>query len=93
MPDLNLNFEGFQRQWFALQKPEQMAVLKTLKKLIDLTWEEVYRDPGLNWELARDDRRGRFYSLRVTQKCRAFVQREGNAVIFVSLHPDHDSAY
>jgi hypothetical protein len=46
----------------------------------------------LNWELAREERGERFYSIRVTKKFRALVQREGDFVIFVGLHPDHDSA-
>jgi len=31
--------------------------------------------------------------MRVTQKCRIVVKREGNILRFISLHPDHDSAY
>jgi hypothetical protein len=93
MPRLDLNFDGFLRDWFIQEKPEQLAVLKTLAKLRQMTWDEVYKDHGLNWELAREHRGERFYSLRVTQRCRALVQRSGDFVVFVSLHPDHDSAY
>ncbi len=93
MPRLNLNYDPFQQQWFALEKNEQFAIVKTLKKLRQLTWQEVYQDKGLNWELAREERGERFYSIRVTKKFRALVQREGDFVIFIGLHPDHDSAY
>ena len=93
MPKLNLNDPIFQQNWFDLQKPEQTAMLKTLKKLLKLSWEQVYKDSGLNWELAREEYGQRFYSIRITEKCRALVKRNGEEVIFVSLHPDHDSAY
>ena len=93
MPKLDLNFDGFQRDWFTLEKPEQLAVLKSLKKLRSLEWSEVYQDRGLRWELAREHRGERFYSIRVSQKCRALVQRRDDFVVFVSLHPDHDLAY
>ena len=93
MPKLNLNDPIFQQDWFDLQKPEQIALLKTLKKLLKLSWDQVYKDPGLNWELARETNNERFYSIRITEKCRALVKRNGDEVIFISLHPDHDSAY
>jgi hypothetical protein len=47
MPRLDLNFDGFQRDWFALEKNEQVALLKTLKKLRQLDWDAVYQDRGL----------------------------------------------
>ena len=93
MPLLDLNFDGFQRDWFSLEKNKQVALLKTLKKLRQLDWDAVYQDRGLRWELAREHRGERFYSVRVTQKCRALVQRRNDFVVLVSLHPDHDSAY
>ena len=93
MPKLNLNDPNFQNDWFSLQKPEHLAMLKTLKKLLKLTWDGVHKDSGLNWKLAREEYGERFYSIRITEKCRALVKRNGNEVIFVSLHPDHDRAY
>ncbi|MDX2004993.1 MAG: hypothetical protein SFU83_06920 [Meiothermus sp.] len=93
MPQVNLNYEPFLQAWFALEKPEQLAMLKTIRKILALSWDELYKDSGLNWELATQRGEERFYSIRITQKCRALVQREGNLVVFVSLHPDHDSAY
>jgi hypothetical protein len=35
----------------------------------------------------------KFYLVRVSQKCRALVRRVGEVVVFISLHPDHGSAY
>lgn len=93
MPFVDLNDPEFQDEWFKLEKNEALAVLRTLRKLRQLTWEEVYTDHGLNWEFAREIGGQKFYSIRVTQKCRALVRRVGDLVVFSSLHPSHDSAY
>jgi hypothetical protein len=93
---LDLNNPEFQAGWFALEKAEALAVLATLKKLRQLSWEQLYRDKGLRWELIQSKtgpHGQRLYSLRITRQCRAVVYREGDFVRFLSLHPDHDSAY
>ena len=93
---LDLNNIEFQSDLFGLQKPEQLAVLATLRKIASLTWDQVHRDQGLHWE-AIHSRSGadgkRLYSLRVTQRCRAVAMREGEYLRLLSIHPDHDSAY
>lgn len=93
---LDLNNPEFQSNWFSLPKPEAQAVLTTLKLIRQMTWEQLYRHKGLNWELIQS-RVGpggqRIYSLRITQQCRAVAYREGELLRFLSLHPDHDSAY
>lgn len=94
--ELDLNDSLFQRQMVGLEKNEGTALLKTLRKLMQLEWQAVYQDSGLNWEAIQsktDDDGERVYSLRVTQKCRAVVQRRGNRMVFQGLYPDHDSAY
>lgn len=94
---LDLNNPVFQRQLFALQKPQQLGVLATLRKLADLRWPQVYQDRGLKWELihSRSGPDGRrLYSLRISQGFRAVAYRdEGGWLRLLSLHPDHDSAY
>lgn len=47
---LDLNNPVFQQDLFNLPKQEVFAVLKTLKKISQLTWEQVYQDRGLKWE-------------------------------------------
>lgn len=93
---LDLNNIEFQSDLFGLQKPEQLAVLATLRKIASLTWDQVHRDKGLHWE-AIHSRSGvdgkRLYSLRVTQRCRAVAMREGDYLRLLSIHPDHDTAY
>ncbi len=94
---LDLNNPVFQRQLFALQKPQQLGVLATLRKLADLRWPQVYQDRGLRWELihSRSGPDGRrLYSLRISQEFRAVAYRdEGGWLRLLSLHPDHDSVY
>ena len=47
---LDLNGEIFQKTWLQLDKSERDRVTDTLKKLLRLTWDQVYRDAGLKWE-------------------------------------------
>ncbi len=93
---LDLNSPVFQRKLYQLEKREQNDVLKTFRKLIEMTWERIYRNPGLKWEaiLSRKGPKGeRLYSFRIGKKYRGLVCREGNWLRVLSLHADHDSAY
>lgn len=93
---LDLNNREFQRQLFALGKQDQSRVLNTLRKLAQMTWQQVYRDRGLKWEaiLSRRGQKGeRLYSLRLSRGLRAVGFRDARWLRLVSLHPDHDSAY
>ena len=93
---LDLNNQAFQVSWFALEKEERVAVLQTCVKLSEMEWNDLYRDKGLHWEMVKSQTASdgsRIYSIRVTRKVRAVVRREGNYLEFLSLHPDHDSAY
>lgn len=93
---LDLNSPDFQKELFGLSKPDQSAVLRTLQKVSQLSWEQIYRDKGLRWEAIHSKvgpTGSSLYSLRITQKCRATACREGDWLCLLSLHPDHDSAY
>jgi hypothetical protein len=93
---LDLNNPVFQDDLLNLEKEEALRVLVTLRKIKKLGWSEVYKDKGLHWELVQS-RKGpngtRLYTVRVTDKFRAMVYREGQFMRFLSLHPDHNSAY
>lgn len=93
MIDFDLNQRQFQEDLLALEKEELLAFFKTLRKLRQLSWQQLYRDRGLRWEAVKSVRAEGLYTMRVTQKCRIVVKREGNILRFISLHPDHDSAY
>ena len=88
----DLNNATFQEELVGLEKSELLAFFKTLRKLKQLSWAQVYRDKGLRWESIKSVGVDA-YTVRVTQKCRAVVQRESDVLRFISLHPDHDSAY
>lgn len=93
---LDLNQPDFQEDLFELTKPAQRSVLLTLRKLSRMSWQQIYRDPGLKWE-AISSRRGpgggRLYSFRIGKGSRAVAARDGEWLRVLSLHPDHDSAY
>ena len=94
---LDLNNPVFQRQLFALEKAQQLAVLATLRKPSSLRWAQVYQDRGLRWE-AIHSRSGpdghRLYSLRINQGFRAVAyQDEGGWLRLLSLYPDDDAVY
>ena len=93
---LDLNNPVFQRAWFALEKDEKLAILKTLEKILKLEWQEVYSDKGLRWEAIQSrtgPNGGRIYSLRMTKKMRAVASRDGGVLQLADLYPDHDGAY
>ena len=93
---LDLNNEVFQRQWFDLEKPHRISLLEALAKLASLSWDDLYKSKGFRWELIQS-RRGpdwaRLHSLRITKGFRAVTLREGEFLVMLTLHPDHDSAY
>ena len=93
---LDLNNPVFQEDLFNLQKEDAFRILETLKKIKKLTWADIYKDKGLRWEAvqSRINPDGqRLYTIRISQKFRALVYREGQFMRFLSLHIDHDSAY
>lgn len=92
MIELDLNQETFQADFLRLQKIEALAFIKTLRKLKSISWAELHQDRGLRWESTKSLRKNT-YTIRITLKCRAVVERDGNTLRFLSLHPDHDSAY
>jgi hypothetical protein len=93
---LDLNNPDFQKEWFSLQKDEFHATKNTLKKISLMSWDQVYMDKGLRWEKIQSikTQKGReLYSIRISKKHRAVVHRTDEFMVFISLHPNHDSAY
>lgn len=93
---LDLNRPQFQNEFFELQKDEQRALLNTLKKMSKLTWDELYVDKGIRWELIETQKSSKghnIYSFRFSQKYRGTAYREDNCLVLIALFPDHDSAY
>ena len=96
MIHLDLNNPEFQANLLALGKQEAWAVLKTLRMLHVMSWEQLQSSKGLRWELiqSRQAPAGeRLYSLRVSRSCRAVAWSDGSWLRLLTLHPDHDSTY
>ncbi len=78
---LDLNNPVFQRRLFNLSKTDPRNFLNTLRKLANLTWQQVYADYGLKWE-AIFSRKGpggnRLYSFRIGKGFRGVAYREGS---------------
>jgi hypothetical protein len=94
--ELDLNSPEFLEVFLSLRGAELEQVARGREQLRGLDWQTVYTSKGLNWEavdhiLAPDG--AKVYSIRFSKKTRALVYREGNFMRFISLHPDHDSAY
>lgn len=94
---LDLNNPIFQENLLTLQKPERLAALDTLGRLRQMTWSQVYRDKGLNWEKILSVRPpadvDAIYSLRITQSRRATAYRDGDFIRLLTVAPDHDTTY
>ena len=93
---LDLNNPVFQEDLFNLAKEDAIRVLETMKRIKEFTWADIYKDKGLRWEMIHSKvgpDRQRLYSIRISQKFLALVYREAQFLRFLSLHPDHDSAY
>jgi hypothetical protein len=94
---LDINNPDFLKSLLDLDKTERNRVLDTLKKLLKLDWEQVYRDQGLKWEKITSVRPPKgldaIYSIRITQARRATAIREGDFMRFLTVQPDHDATY
>ena len=88
---LDLNAPTFQSEFFDLDASEIKKMIKTLKKLKGLTWNDLFRDNGINWEEIKSVP-GK-YTIRLSQSYRAVVIRDGAWMRFAALHRDHDGAY
>ncbi len=88
---LDFNAPTFQADFVRLETDDLRQTAKALRKLLGMTWDAVYRDPGLKWEEIRSAKGT--YTLRISQKCRAIVVREGDFMRFLAIHTDHDGAY
>jgi hypothetical protein len=93
---VDLNFPPFQNDLFSLNKNELVAFIRTSKKLTKIDLDQIQKSSGFNLEKIRTMKSpaGKtLYSIRVTRSFRAVLAIENDYLRFVSLHPDHDSAY
>jgi len=93
---LDLNSPEFQDVFLRLELSELKQVVGSLRRLGELDWNTLYRHTGFKWEAVRHIRTpngATAYSVRLSEKIRGIVFRDGDFLRFISLHPDHDSAY
>ncbi len=93
---LDLNSPESQQVLFRLELSELKQVVGSLRRLLELDWNTVYRHTGFEWEVIRHIRTpngATGYSLRLSEKIRAIAYRDGDFLRIISLHPDHDSAH
>jgi hypothetical protein len=93
---IDLNFPDFQKDLFKLEKKELYALIKTFRTLSKMDFDQVRSSSGLNLERIKKTktRKGNpLYSIRINRSFRALLSIEGHYLRFISLHPDHDSAY
>ena len=100
---VDTDFPGFLEDLEKLESFELDAVQATIDKIERMTWNDIYKTSsktsgskrGINYEpLEQWTAKGcRIASIRVTGKFRARVCRDGTFMRFISLHPDHNSAY
>jgi hypothetical protein len=101
--ECDLEFVSFQKELEQLETAELDTVLKKIETINQMTWAQVYSTSskgaekrGLNWEVLGAQKTatgGVIASIRLSKKFRARVTRDGVLMRFISLHPDHDSAY
>jgi hypothetical protein len=93
---LDLNSPEFLDVFFRLDPSELNQVVASLRRLQGVDWNALYRHTGFRWEAIehlKAPNGAKVYSLRLSQRVRALAFRDGAFLRFVSLHPDHDSAY
>ncbi|MBY0386306.1 hypothetical protein K2X05_14205 [bacterium] len=98
----DLTFPRLQEELVELEELEFSRFEDAIKKIEKMTWDQIYKTSsknqkrGLNWEpiQGQSTASGKtIASIRISQKFRARVCRDGKTMRFISLHPDHDSAY
>jgi hypothetical protein len=93
---LDINSPEFLEVFLSLRSSDLEQVARGLEQLRGLDWQTVYTLKGLNWEAINHlpaPNSSKVYSIRLSKKIRALVYRDANFMRFISLHPDHDSAY
>lgn len=99
----DLDYSPFQDDLLDLEQTEFNSFFKKVETINRMTWAQVYatsskgaQKRGLNWEVLQNQktaRGGAIASIRITGKFRVRVTRDSVFMRFISLHPDHDSAY
>jgi len=93
---IDLNFPPFQQDLFSLDKTQLTAFVKSVKKINKMDLRQVQQSSGLNLEKIKNLKTSNgktLYSIRMSKSFRAVICIEDDFIRFISLHPNHDSAY
>ena len=93
---IDLNFPPFQQDLFSLDKTQLTAFVKSVKKINKMDLSQVHQSSGLNLEKIKNLKTSNgktLYSIRMSKSFRAVICIEDDFIRFISLHPDHNSAY
>ena len=93
---IDLNFPPFQQDLFSLDKTQLTAFVKSAKKINKMDLRQVRQSSELNLEKIKNLKTSNgktLYSIRMSKSFRAVICIEDDFIRFISLHPDHDSAY
>jgi hypothetical protein len=94
---LDLNSPEFLEVFRRLNAVDLAQVAGSLDRIQKLDWSNAYASKRLHWEaidhLKAPDGKSTVYSVRLSQKIRGLAFRDGELMRFISLYPDHDSAY
>ena len=94
---LDLNNPEFQKTWIQLERDDAERVRFTFRKILRMTWQELYRDKGLRWEkvqsLIAPDGVDAVYTFRLSRNARGVGYRDGNFLRVLLVSSDHDAAY
>ena len=98
----DLEFPRLREELQNLELDQIKQVEKSIEKIQQMTWNQIYQTSsktqkrGLNWEPIGTQKTASgktIASIRISDKFRARVCRDGKFMRFISLHPDHDGAY
>ena len=93
---IDLNFPPFQQDLFSLDKTKLSIFVQSVKKINKMDLRQVQQSSGLNLEKIKNLKTSNgktLYSIRMSKSFRAVICIEDDFIRFISLHPDHDSAY
>ena len=93
---IDLNFPPFQQDLFFLDKTKLSIFVQSVKKINKMDLRQVQQSSGLNLEKIKNIKtpNGKtLYSIRMSKSFRAVICIEDDFIRFISLHPDHDTAY
>ncbi|MHB8405291.1 MAG: hypothetical protein ACYDCJ_07705 [Gammaproteobacteria bacterium] len=93
---LDINDPDLKAALSSLSERELKEAMGTFRKIVQMTWQQIYRDKGLNWEKikSRPGPAGQsLYSFRISRRTRGVAYRHGDFMRVLTVHEDHDSAY